>query len=55
MVFNKGETACSQYVVVGSLNSPVKVGQSKLVIVDGAVADTERSPVREFSLEQVAG
>lgn len=40
VIFYKGEAACPQYLVVGSLNSPVKVGQSKLVIVDGAVTDT---------------
>lgn len=55
MVFYKGETAGSQYLVVGPLDSPVKVGQSELVIVNGAVADTERSPRREFALQQVAG
>ena len=55
VVFHKREAACSQYLVVGSLNSPVEVGQSELVIVDGAVADTEGSPRWEFSLQQVAG
>lgn len=40
VIFYKGEAACPQYLVVGPLNPPVKVGQSKLVIVDGAVADT---------------
>ncbi len=40
VIFDEREAACSQYLVVGSLDSPVKVGQSKLVIVDGAVADT---------------
>lgn len=39
VIFYKGEAACSQYLIVGSLDSPVKVGQSKLVIMDGAVAD----------------
>lgn len=55
VIFYKGEAACSQDVVVGFLDSPVKVGQSKLVIVDGAVADTVGSPRREFTLQQVAG
>lgn len=40
MIFHEGEAARSQYLIVGSLNSPVKVGQSKLVVMDGAVADT---------------
>lgn len=40
VIFYKGEAACSQYLIVGSLHCPVKVGQSELVIVDGAVADT---------------
>lgn len=40
MIFYEGEAARSQYLVVGSLNYPVKVGQSKLVVMDGAVADT---------------
>lgn len=40
VIFYKREAACSQYLVVGSLDFPVKIGQSKLVIVDRAVADT---------------
>lgn len=40
VIFYEGEAARSQYLVVGSLNYPVKVGQSKLVVMDGAVADT---------------
>lgn len=40
VVFNEGKAACSQYMVVGSLNSPVEVGQSELVVVDRTVADT---------------
>lgn len=55
VILNKGEAACSQYLVVGPLHAPVKVGQSKLVIVDGAVADTVRCPRWEFTLQQVAG
>ena len=55
VIFYKGEAACSQYLVVGPLNRPVKVGQSKLVVVDRAVADTVRGPGREFTLQQVTG
>lgn len=55
MVLNEGEAACPQDVVVGPLNPPVKVGPSELVVVNGAVADTEGGPRREVPLEQVAG
>lgn len=55
VVFYKGKTASSQYLVVGTLDTPVKVGQSELVIVNGAIADTERCPRGEFTLQQVAG
>lgn len=55
MVFDEGEAACPQYVVVGPLNPPVEVGQSKLVIVHGTVADTVGGPRRELALPQVAG
>lgn len=41
VIFYKGKTACSQYLVVGTFDTPVKVGQSELVVVNGAVADTE--------------
>lgn len=55
VIFYKGETACPQYLVVGTFDTPVKVGQSELVVVNGAVADTEWSPRGEFTLQQVAG
>lgn len=55
VILYEGEAACSQYLVVGPLHAPVKVGQSELVIVDGAVADTVRCPRWEFTLQQVAG
>lgn len=55
VVFYEGETACPQYLVVSSLNSPVEVGQAKLVVVDRAVADTVWGPRRKFPLQQVAG
>ena len=55
VIFYKGEAACSQYLVVGALNCPVKVGQSKLVIVDSRVADAEGGPRRETTLLQVTG
>lgn len=50
MIFHKGKAARPQYVVIGSLDSPVKVGHAKLVVVDGAVAHTERSPWWESAL-----
>lgn len=40
VVLYKGEAACPQDVVVAALDCPVEVGQSKLVVVDGAVAHT---------------
>lgn len=40
MVLDEGEAARPQYVIVGALDRPVKVGQSKLVVLDGAIADT---------------
>lgn len=55
VILYKGEAACSQYLVVGALNCPVKVGQSKLVIVDGGVADAVGGPGREVTLQQVTG
>lgn len=55
VIFYKGETACSQDLVVGTLDPPVKVGESELVIMDGGIADTEGRPRGEFSLHQVAG
>lgn len=54
MILYEGEAACSQYVIVGALDTPVKVGQSELVIVDGAVADTVGCPGRQSTLQQVA-
>lgn len=53
MILYKGEAACSQYLIVASLNCPVKVGPSELVVSDGAVANAERGPRRESALQQV--
>lgn len=55
MILYEGEAACPQYVIVGALDTPVKVGQSELVIVHGAVADTVGGPGRQLTLQQVAG
>ena len=55
VILDEGEAACPQDVVVGPLHCPVEVGQTELVVVDRAVADTERGPRREAALQQVAG
>lgn len=54
MVLDEGEAACAEDVVVAALHSPVEVGQSELVIVHGAIANTEGGPGRESALLQVA-
>lgn len=54
VVFDKGEAAGPQDVVVGSSDRPVEVGQAELVIVDGAVGDAVGGPGRETALLQVA-
>lgn len=55
MVLDEWEAARPQYVIVGALDRPVKVGQSELVVVDGAIADTVGRPGRQVTLQQVAG
>lgn len=55
MVLDEGETASAEDVVVTALYSPVEVRQTKLVIVHGAIAHTERRPGRKSALQQVTG
>lgn len=54
VVLDEREAACAEDVVVTALHSPVEVGQSELIIVHGAIANTEGGPGREFALLQVA-
>lgn len=54
MVLDEGETAGAEDVVVTALHGPVEVGQSELVIVNSAIANTERGPGRKCALLQVA-
>lgn len=54
MIFDEGEAARPQDVVIGALDLPVKVGPSELIVVDGAIADTVRGPGRQLTLLQVA-
>lgn len=54
MVLDEGEAARPQDVIVAALDRPVKVGQSELVVVHGAIADTVGGPGRQLALPQVA-
>lgn len=54
VVLDERETAGAEDVVVTALHTPVEVGQSELVIVHGAIPNTERGPGRESALLQVA-
>lgn len=54
MVLDEGEAARPQDVIVGTLDLPVKVGQSELIVEDGAIADTVGRPRRQLTLLQVA-
>lgn len=54
MVLDEREAARPQDVIVGALDRPVKVGQSKLIVVDRTIADTVRGPWRQLTLLQVA-
>lgn len=53
VVFNEGKAAGSEDLVVATLDTPVEAGQAELVVVDGAVADTEGGPRGEPPLQQV--
>lgn len=54
MVLDKGEAACSEYVIVGAPHAPVEVGQAELVVDHRAVADTVGGPGGQTALRQVA-
>lgn len=53
VVFDEGEAAGAQNVVVGALHGPVEVREAELVVADGAVGHAEGGPVRQAPLQQV--
>ena len=55
MVLDVGEAPDPQDVIVRPVHWPVEVGQAKLVVLDAAVADTIRRPVRVTLLTKVTG